>query len=29
MKKTKIYAEVLETGALEQFNDVMKQDFVV
>lgn len=29
MKKQKIYAEVLEDVALEQFNDAMAQDFVV
>jgi tRNA-splicing ligase RtcB len=29
MKKQKIYAEVLEEIALEQFNDAMTQDFVV
>lgn len=28
-KKTKIYAEILEDSALEQFNEAMSQDFVV
>ena len=29
MKNTKIYTEILENSALEQFNDAMAQDFVV